>query len=58
MTLPGLLGAPLLHAAGSGIWDEIMLLVLIGSLLAVLLAMSFLSARRRKRRAGSKGKVR
>lgn len=54
----GILGTPLLHgiSGGGGPWDEILMLGMIGGLLAVLLAMSVLSARRRRGRTGRKGK--
>lgn len=41
--------SPLLHGVGGGgIWDEVIMLGLIGGLMALLLVMSIMSARRRR----------
>jgi LPXTG-motif cell wall-anchored protein len=43
--------APLLHGAGgSGFWDEIVFLVLIGGFIVSLVFAAFMSRRRRKKR--------
>ena len=56
--MPGIHASPLLHgiSGSGGPWDEVLMLGMIGGLLAVLLGMSFLSARRKKSRAGRSGK--
>ncbi len=41
--------APVLHGAGGGgIWDEVITLGLIGGLMALLIVMAIMSARRRR----------